>query len=178
MKKRIFRSCILVLALGAVQTIIPAEEKPKAADQASHGIEGVWFLVATPATCSVPHVPIANAVSFRGLNMFSHDGSFTNEAAFPTPSPLRSSGLGEWQHTQGNMYTATFRFFRYQESGPGMVSLLVMRKVTITLALNGDTFSSFDEFQDYSVDNNPLPPSVPPAPPTSGCNVEAGYRVR
>jgi hypothetical protein len=178
MKKRVFRSGILVLALGAIHMIVSGQGQANPTDQASNGIEGVWFAVVTPVTCSKPHLPLPNAVSFRGLNMFSHDGSFTNEAAFPAAAPLRSSGLGGWQHTQANMYTTTFRFFRYQETVPGMVSFQVMRKVTITLALDGDTFSSFDEFQDYGADNNPLPPSVPPAPPTSGCNIETAFRVR
>jgi len=108
--------------------------------------------------------------------MFSHDGSLTSEAAFPVPSPLRSSGLGSWQHTQGHVYTASFRFFRYQEGGPGLVSFLVMRLVTITILLNGNQFTSFDQFQDYDADNKPLPPGGPM--PTSGCNIQTATRLQ
>ena len=106
MKKRILSSCTLFLVLGfaIAPTSASAQETP--------GLEGVWFAHITPVDCQTGNV-IPNAPSFRGLNMFSHDGSMTNDAAFPVPTLLRSSGLGTWQHTQAQTYTLAFRFFRY-----------------------------------------------------------------
>lgn len=159
MKKRIFGSCTLfvVLSFAAALTSASAQETP--------GLEGVWFSDITPVDCQTGAV-IPNAPIFRGLNMFSHDGSFTNEAAFPVPTARRSSGLGTWRHTQAQTYTSTFRFFRYNADG----SFLAMRKVSITIVLNGDQFTSFDKFQDFDADNNPLP--------TTGCNIERAIRVQ
>jgi len=98
--------------------------------------------------------------------MFGHDGSLTNEAAFLTSSPRRSSGLGAWRHAQAQTYTGAFRFFRYNADG----SLMVMRRVATTILLNGDQFTSFDKFQDFDANNNPLP--------TTGCNIVTATRVQ
>jgi hypothetical protein len=159
MEKRIFSSCTLFLVVGfaAVLTTASAQETP--------GLEGVWVADVTPVDCQTG-VVIPNAPSFRGLNMFSHDGSFTNEAAFPVPTPLRSAGLGTWQHTQAQTYTTTFRFFRYNADG----SFMAMRKVSVTIVLNGDQYTSSDKFQDFDLNNNPLP--------TMGCNTERAMRVQ
>ena len=174
MKKRIVRSCmILMLGLAVTQTIVPAEES-----EDTPGIEGVWFAKITSIDCT-SHVPLPNAVPFRGLYMFSHDGSLTNEAAFLVPgSPPRSSGLGVWRHAQGRTYTATFRFFRYNPDNPDPRdnSFQVMRKVSFTIVLNGDQFTSLDQFQEYDKDNQPLPPGGPT--PTSGCGTETATRVQ
>jgi hypothetical protein len=140
MKKRIFRSyTILVLGLAATQTIVSAQETP--------GIEGVWIANVTSRDCQTG-AP-APGVPFRALHMFIHDGSLTSEAAFFAPSPRRSSGLGAWRHTQGHMYTSTFRFFRYNLDG----SFLSMRKVTVTIQLNGDQFTSTDVVEEFNADN-------------------------
>ena len=169
MKKGIFRSCtILVLGFAATQTIASAQERRDAEE--TPGIEGVWFVVVTPVDCNT-HQVIPNTVSFRALNMFSHDGSFTNDAALLVPNtPRRSSGLGRWQHTQGQMFTATFQFFRYNPDN----TFLVMRQVTLkTITLNGDQFTSFDQFQDFDANLNPIT-SVG----SQGCNIETARRLQ
>jgi len=96
----------------------------------------------------------------------THDGSLTNDAAFPVPTLLRSSGLGTWQHTQAQTYTLSFRFFRYNDDG----SFAAMRRVAQTLVVNGDQYNSVDRFQDFDLNNNPLP--------TTGCNIENAVRVQ
>jgi hypothetical protein len=156
MKKRIFRSCtILVLGLAATQTIVPAQE-------AGETLEGVWIANVTGRDCQtgapLPGIP------FRALSLFSHDGSLTNEAAFFAPSPRRSSGLGAWRLTQGHVYTSTFRFFRYNPDG----SFLAMRKITLTIELNGDQFTSMDVFEEFNADNVLV---------LTGCNTETATRV-
>jgi hypothetical protein len=99
--------------------------------------------------------------------MFGHDGSLTNEAGFLVPNPRRSSGLGAWRHTQGQMYAGTFRFFRYNADG----SFLVLRKVTTTIVLNGDQFVSMDVLQDLDADNLPISTVG-----SSGCNTVTATR--
>ena len=159
MKKSMLRICtILVLGLAAIAWAASAQETP--------GLEGVWFADVTAVDCQTG-VAIPNVPSFRGLNMFSHDGSLTNDAAFFVPTPRRGAGLGTWRHMQAQTYTATFRFLRYDSNG----LFLTMRKVTIkTIVLNGDQYTSFDQFQDFDANNNPLP--------TTGCNIERAIRVQ
>jgi hypothetical protein len=158
MKKRFFSSCTLFLVLGFTAALTNAFA------QATPGIEGVWFAHITPVDCQTGNV-VPNA-SFRGLYMFSHDGSMTNEAAFSVATLLRSSGLGTWQHTQAQTYTLAFRFFRYNADG----SFAAMRRVTQTITVNSDQYTSVDHFQDFDFNNNPLP--------TMGCNIESAVRVQ
>jgi hypothetical protein len=171
MNKQIVVNCMMLLVpvFAATLTSASAQEKP--------GLEGVWFAIITPANCDT-HLPLPSTVPpgpFRGLNMFSHDGSMTNEAAFFMQGiARRSGGLGSWRHTQGQNYTATFRFFRYKDDG----TFLSIRRVTLkTIALSGDQFISFDEFQDFDDFDRPQQP-IPGGQPTSGCNIENATRVQ
>lgn len=158
MKKLVLQNCaIAVFGLAATLTTASAQETP--------GIQGVWFADVTPVNCQTG-AAIPGAVPFRSLSMFIHDGSLTNESAFLVASPRRSSGLGAWQHTQGQTYTATFRFFRYNPDG----SLQVIRRVAQTIFLKGDQFTSIDTFQDFDANSNPLS--------TAGCNIETATRVQ
>ena len=162
--KRIFESCtILALALATIPSLLSAQETP--------GLDGIWFTVVAPAVCG-SFTPIPGAPTFRGLYMFSHDGSLTNEAGFPVGfAPVilqRSSGVGAWRHAQGQTYTASFRFFRYNSDN----SFHALRLVTTTIVLIGDHFFSQDMFQDFDLDNNPV------SPPVTGCNIVTASRVR
>jgi hypothetical protein len=169
MKKQIFSSCTMFFAIGlaANQTLASAQETP--------GLEGVWLAVVTPVDC-VTQVPIKDALSFRGLNMFNRDGSMTNDAAFlvpPNPIARRGAGLGGWRRTQGQTYTATFWFFRYSNIDGAFLS---MRRVTlVTVNLQGDQFTSFDMFQDFDAQTPPQPISMPGS---TGCNIEHATRVQ
>ncbi len=165
MKKQVLRSCmVLTLGLAAGLTTAPAQEMP--------GLEGTWFAVVTPVNCQTGAI-IPNVASFRGLYMFGHDGSLTNEAAFLVPppnfTPLRSSGVGRWGHTQAHMYAGKFWFFRYNPDG----TFLAMREVSTTILLNDDRFTSMDTFQDYDANNNPIS-----GPGSSGCNVASASRFK
>src|ERR1043166_4817288 len=106
MKTQIFSSCTMCLVLGFAATQRPA------AAQATPGLEGVWFAEVTPINC-VTRLPIPNVTPIHSLHMFGHDGSFTNESASLGPTPIRSSGVGRWDRTQGQMFTAAFQFFNY-----------------------------------------------------------------
>jgi hypothetical protein len=168
MKRHVLGSCtILALALAITPSAL--------ADGEQNGLEGVWLADITPAYCS-NWLPIPGAVTFRGLYMFSHDGSLTNEAAFPFSTPRRSSGLGAWRHAQAQTYTATFQFFRYKDDVatlPDDGSFLAMRKVASTIVLHGDQFTSHDAFQDFDFQNSPIPSLG-----SSGCNTVTAQRVQ
>jgi len=155
MKSRLLRcSTILVLAFAAIQMVAYAD---------GPDLEGAWFAVVTPIDCT-SHAVIPNAPTFRGLYMFGHDGSLTNEAAFPGPGIFRSSGVGAWQHTQAQMYTSAFWFFRYNGDG----SFLSLRRVMSKITVNGDQWTSIDMFQDFNVNDQPTQ--------TIGCNMVVAMR--
>ncbi len=154
MKRHIFRGgAILVLALAASLATASAQDGP--------GLQGTWFANVTNIDCQ-SKVPLS---SFRALYMFGHDGSYTTEAAFFAPSPRRSSGLGSWQHAQAQSYTAVFWFFRYNADG----SFLATREVTQTIQLNGDQFTSFDQFTEYDANDRVT---------STGCAASIGKRAQ
>ena len=90
--KRTFGSCtILFLGLAAMPDDCCRRRG------ARPGLDGVWFADVTPADCG-SFLIIPGAPTFRGLYMFGHDGSLTNEAAFPAASsrPLILSAVPAW----------------------------------------------------------------------------------
>ena len=85
--KRLFgSSTILVMGLAAMPSFLTAQETP--------GLDGVWFATVASAVCG-SFLSIPGAPTFRGLYMFSHDGSLTNEAADRKSTRLNSSHSGE-----------------------------------------------------------------------------------
>ena len=141
MKRRILVTCTMtVVCFSVIQTVASAQETP--------GIDGTWIGNVVAADCT-SHMPLPNAVPFRALYMFGHDGSLTTEAAFFVPVPTRSSGLGAWRHTQGQTYASKFWFFRYKADG----SFLAFREITQTIQLNGDQFTTFDRIEEYDAND-------------------------
>ena len=67
------------------------------------------------------------------------------------------------------MYAGTFWFFRYNPNG----TFLAMRKVSTTILLNDDRFTSTDKFEDYDANNNPISGAG-----SSGCNTVTATRVQ
>src|ERR1039458_3322401 len=97
MTKRILSTCtMLLLGVAATQAIASTDE--------NHDLEGVWNVNVTIRQCQTGGV----IRTVRALNLFMHDGSFTETGA----NILRSPSVGGWRHDQGKIYTATFWFFR------------------------------------------------------------------
>lgn len=167
MKRHVFGSCTilaLALAITPVSALADGEQK---------GLEGVWLADITPAYCDGTWRPLPNVLPFKGLYMFGHDGSLTNEGAFPVSTPRRSSGLGAWQHAQAKKYTARFQFFRYKDDFatlPDDGTFLSLRRVVSAIVLQDDQFTSQDAFQDFAINNSPIPGS-------SGCNTVIATRI-
>src|ERR1043166_6405522 len=154
--KSIFNcTMILMLSVAAMHTIAYAQERP--------GLEGVWLGVLTPINCQTG---ARVGPDSHVLHMFGHDGSLTNESAnlVATPASRRSSGLGRWQHTQAQTYTAAFQFFVYNPDE----SFLVLRRVSLTITLAGNYFTSVNQSQDYLV-NFANGITLTPIPGASGC---------
>lgn len=135
MTKRILQNCtILLLGLAATQTMMPAEDRPR--------IQGVWDVSVTIRDCQSGDV----IRTVRAMNLFVHDGSLTETAA----NILRSPSVGTWMHAQGQTYTSTFRFFRYNPDG----TFASTAKVTRTIELSDDAsqFTSTGTVEDFDAD--------------------------
>ena len=162
--KRIFESCtILLLGLAVIQTIASAED--------TNGLEGVWSGDITPLVLPSGSTDckagIANpSATFHVLHMFGHDGSLTNESAnrVATPASRRSSGVGSWQHTRAQTYTAAFLFFVYNQDD----SFILLRKVSLTITLAGDSFTTVNQVQDFDWDNQLV---------STGCTIGTAKRT-
>ncbi len=98
-KIRLFAAVAMVL-IGS-QALLLAQGK--------HDMEGTWDVSVKVVNCQSGAL-IRNV---RALQMFSHDGSFTETAS----TYLRGSSLGRWDHAEGNVYTSTYWFFRYNADG-------------------------------------------------------------
>jgi hypothetical protein len=137
MTKSIFRTCaILALALMGSQTIALAQN--------SHSLEGTWDVSVTVTNCQTGAV----IRTVRSLQMFSHDGSFTETAN----TFLRGSSLGTWARTGGQTFNATYWFFRYTPAG-GFASIAKALDA-VTLNEDGNHFSASGTIQDFDANNN------------------------
>jgi hypothetical protein len=150
MRMSIFRTCA-ILALTLVGSQI-------ALAQNSNGLEGTWDVSVTVVNCQTG-APIRTV---RSLQMFSHDGSFTETAN----TFLRGSSLGSWDRNGGQKFDATYWFFRYTSTG-GFASI-ARALDSITLSQDGNTFTASGVIQDYNASNSLI---------STGCFTHAATRL-
>ena len=134
-KKMMCTYAILALALMGAQTM---------SAQSANSVEGTWAVAVTVVDCTTG-VVIRNV---RTLQMFSHDGSFT-ETAF---TASRGISVGKWNRTGAKTSGATFWFFRYTSTGT--FASLAQGLDSITLCADGSTFTSVGTVQDFDSNNN------------------------
>ena len=158
--KNIFRQISpLVLAAGLVvlfQSLAIAQSDK--GDVSS--IEGVWRTAVTVRVCATG-TPITNA--FPGILLFENGGTMTGT------STAVSSTFGLWSRGGGQReYSFSTLAFRYD---PVTGALLGTRRIdqAVTLAANGDSFTSTGTFQDQDLAG---------APAGSGCATSVGTRFQ
>ena len=136
MRMNFFRTCaILALAVAGSQTIASAQN--------SNSLEGTWDVSVTVVNCQTG-APIRTV---RSLQMFSHDGSFTETAN----TFLRGSSLGNWERKGGETFGANYWFFRYTPTGA--FASLARALDEIKLGQDGNTFTAAGVIQDYDASN-------------------------
>jgi hypothetical protein len=130
MNMQVFKNCaILALAFAATATNAPAQE--------SGGLEGAWVANITVHDCQTGAV----IRTVRELELFIHDGSYTQAGATVTGSPNpRTAGVGAWRHTRGKTYNATFQFIGLTPAGTFATMALGSR----TIELDDDHWTSND----------------------------------
>jgi len=126
--------------------------------QGTQGIQGTWDVNVTVVNCQ------SGAVirTVRALQMFSHDGSFTETAN----TFLRGSSLGEWDHTTANGYTSTYWFFRYNPDGSFKSLAEGINKEQVSD--DGTTFTATGSVTDFDAAGNII---------STGCVTHAARRL-
>ena len=86
----------------------------------------------------------------RSLQMFNHDGSFTETAN----TFLRGSSVGSWAHAGGRTFGANYWFFRYKPDGT--FASIAKALDMIELSQDGSQFSASGTIQDFDANNSPI----------------------
>jgi hypothetical protein len=150
MTRNLFRICTIALGLAASQVVLPAED--------NHSVEGVWDVAVTVTNCQTGAV----IRTVRSLQMFSHDGSFTETAN----TFLRGSSVGTWNHDTAQNYQARFWFFRYKPDGT--FASIAQALDNITLNADGSEFTAAGSIQDFDATNTLI---------STGCFTHAATRL-
>lgn len=151
MTKTMFRVFAAVaMALAGSQTLLFAA--------GNHNLEGTWDVNVTVVNCQSGAV-IRNV---RSLQMFSHDGSFTETAN----TFLRGSSLGSWDHAYANVYTSSYWFFRYNADGTFKSFAEALNKEE--LSGDGSHFTASGTVTDYDATGNVI---------SVGCVTHAARRL-
>ena len=151
MTKSIFRICgVLALAAAASPAILSAE--------GTRGIVGIWDVSVTVKDCHTG-APIRTV---RSLQMFNQDGTISETAN----TFLRGSSVGVWAHAGGQMFGATFWFFRYKPDGT--FASIAKALDMVVLGQDGSQFTASGTIQDFDANNVLL---------TTGCFTHAARRL-
>ncbi len=139
MTKTMFRVlATIVVTLAGSQNLLVA--------QGNHSVEGTWDVSVTVVDCQSG----ALIRTVRSLQMYSHDGSFTETAN----TFLRGSSLGSWSHSEGNMYAPTYWFFRYNPDGT--FKSLAEGQNKVELSSDGKGFTATGIITDYDATGNQI----------------------
>lgn len=146
-----------MMCVFAAMAIAVAGSPALLSAQGNHSPDGTWDVSVTVVNCS------SGAIirTVRSLQMFSHDGSFTETAN----TFLRGSSLGSWSHAELNLYDVTYWFFRYNPDGTFKSLAAAANKVE--LSSDGKTFTASGTVTDYDATGNEI---------SVGCVTQAAQR--
>lgn len=97
-------------------------------------IEGVYDARVSLFVCQTG-APIAN---FRAMDVFHRGGTLTDTNV--APPTTRGPGFGTWRYLGGQLYTASFQFFRYNPDGT--FAGLQRVRLNTTLSADGNQITS------------------------------------
>jgi hypothetical protein len=134
----------MLCAFAAVAMVLAGSQTKLMAQ--SRSLDGTWDVSVTVVDCQ------SGAIirTVRSLQMFSHDGSFTETAN----TFLRGSSLGSWSHGQMNLFNETYWFFRYNPDGTFKSLAAAANKVE--LSSDGKTFTASGTITDYDATGNEI----------------------
>lgn len=154
MKKALLKSIVSLSALLAMSLAPAVLAAPGGAD-----LTGLWDSQVTLTDCNGHTL-----VSFEALEMFHTGGTLTSTDN--TPPGLQGPGFGTWKRINQKSYSAPFQFFNFNADGSFAGTQKIMR--TVTVAANGNSYTSVVSFESYDPNGNLL---------FSGCGTETATRV-
>ena len=154
MKKTILKA---IVSLGALIVLSVAPATRAASGGAD--LTGVWDSQVTLTDCNGHTL-----VSFEAHEMFHAGGTLTSTDN--TPPTLQGPGSGTWKRTTQRSYSAPFQFFNFNADGTFAGTQKITR--TITIAANGNSYTSVVNFGSYDPAGNLL---------FSGCGTEVATRL-
>lgn len=153
MKKTILKSIVSLSAL-LVLSFAPAA----LAAPGEGPLPGVWDSQVTLTDCNGNTL-----VSFAASEMFHTGGTLTSTDN--TPPGRQGPGFGTWKRVNRRSYTAPFQFFNFNADGSFAGTQKITR--TITVALDGNSYTSVVNFESYDPSGNLV---------FSGCGTEVATR--
>ena len=155
---------VRILALSAIAAAACSAQQADEAQANAHrgggpaAIVGVWNVAVTVVNCQTGSL-IRNV---RSVQMYQPDGTFSET----TSSGARGSSVGYWYRQEGQVYGASYFFFRYNPDG----SFASFAKAAnqITLSPDGSEFSVTATINDYDANDKLL---------STGCVTQTAKRL-
>jgi hypothetical protein len=155
---------IRILALSAIVAVASSAQQADTATANAHraaaaaAIVGVWDVAVTVVDCQSGAL-IRNVHS---VQMFQADGTFSET----TNTGTRGSSIGYWYQQEGQVYGASYFFFRYNPDGS--FASFAKAANAITMSQNIGQFSVTATIKDYDANNNLL---------STGCVTQTANRL-
>jgi hypothetical protein len=124
---------LIALAILAIwfATLVPLHAQ-SVESASSHSLEGAWFVNVSVFDCNT----LAPKGKFTSLLLFSRGGTLTETTANPGFLPgQRSIGIGTWEKSRHDTYSATDLAFIMFSGGPFQAGT---QKITHTITLDDD----------------------------------------
>ena len=150
----------LVAVAGAAQRAEAGNNQAEPSQAQEPGIEGVWTTVVTIRDCA-SQTPF---FGFTAMDIYLRGGGMLAESSSPTP--VRATGMGAWQHVRARVFTSSFYFYTYDPTGMPVGMLKVSSR--ISLDATGNAFTSSDTSVATDLAGNVL---------EQGCSTREGVRL-
>ena len=154
MKKQILKViggvslAVLMLAIFAQVWVLAEDKRSESLPNGNElSIVGSWDVRVTIRDCQSG----AALANFPAMITFNHGGTMQETANDAAPL-LRLPGHGAWSQHNGRIYTAAFRFFRFNADGT-FAGKNIIRQVD-TLAQSGNEYSTTDTVEVLDANDN------------------------
>ena len=154
---RILALSAIAAAAGFAQQADETQAKAQRAGAAAP-ITGVWNVAVTVVNCQTGAL-IRNV---RSVQMYQPDGAFSEI----TGGGTRGSSIGYWYHQSGQIYGASYFFYRY--NADGSFASFAKADNQITLSPDGTQFTVNATINDYDANDKLL---------STGCVTQTAKRL-
>jgi hypothetical protein len=152
-------SLLSSLLLGLAVSPAPAQDAQERNDEKRAKIEGTWFVQVTVRDC----VSRTALRTFPAINTFNGGHTEVDTTTGFSPSE-RSPGLGKWERTGAQTYSATALAFLFDATGAWTGT----QRLTHSIELKGDESSFTTTVQFFDTNGTPV---------SAGCATAVGHRL-